>query len=160
MYLYLLGFLAIVSIYNHSYISHKYNQFTSLNQLVKSRYKNVFMIMYISCVIIAKMYWLRFLQWLNNSIVPIGKDKFTLSYVINNKTYTILIHKRKGPSRVMIVYDEQTNDVTELIAPYLGPNEDFHQDKFTPAFWHRDKLIFEIADGTRLTFDRDDIISV
>lgn len=152
--------MTMLSIYNRGYISHKYHEFTSLNRLVKSQYKNFFMIMYISFVIIAKMYWLQFLQWLNNSIVPLGKDRFALSYVINNRTYTILVYKRKGPRRVMIIYDEQENDVTELILPYLGPNEDFHQDKFTPAFWHRDKLIFEIADGTRLTFQRDDIISV
>lgn len=51
---------------------------------------------------------------------------YRVRYLLNDRVYTIVIKKKRGPPRVMYAMDDQGKDVTETVLGYLGPNEDFH----------------------------------
>lgn len=140
------------------YIKNKYSQFRDLNGLVATRYKNAFKIIWISLVMVAKMYWLRFLLWANSSIEHLDKKTSIISYVLNGKLYRIVVHQRRGPCSVLLVTDETNEDVTDAILPFLGPNDDWHKKEFTPSFWKKESLTFELASGEQITFSKDERI--
>ena len=49
--------------------------------------------------------------------------------------------------------------VSSVVFPYLGPEEDFHGKIYSPKFFKKDELIFELSDGTEKIFlMNDDII--
>ncbi len=150
MNLYFTGFLCFLYVLYtlkvHLIVKNKYEKFQDLNQFVSTRYKNKFRILYITFSIIGKMLWLKFLQWINNSVEHVDKH-YILSYVMNGKLYKKVLTFRKGPSLVLLVTDDKHEDVSEQIIPYLGPNDDWHGYPFTPSFFNKESLTFETSDG-------------
>lgn len=138
----------------------KYTQFRQLNKLVSTQYKTIGMILYVSVCMILKMYWMNFLQWSNNTIENIDKKTVVISYIINGKLYKLLVKHKKGPNSILLILDENNNDISDDIIPYLGPNENWHNNEFKPSFWNKDKIIFELSCGERKIFKRDEVIKL
>lgn len=138
----------------------KYQRFRSLNRIVETKYKGFFMVMWVSFSLIFKSLWLNFLQYTNNSIKQIDKNKFELSYVQKGLLYKIVLKTSRIPPKVLLIFDEAEDDVTDLVLPYLGPCFDCHGQKITPSFFNRKTLTFELTSGETMSFDENEEISL
>jgi hypothetical protein len=142
-------------------ITSKYNQFRELNELVSTQYKSPQMIFYVSLSMILKMYRMAFFQYLNNSIEYINKKKIIVSYIINGVIYKFVVNKRKGPSDILMIIDENRSDVTDEILPFYGPNQNWHGETFKPEFWKKEHLIFKFNNGEKdIIFYKNDNINI
>jgi hypothetical protein len=65
---------------------------------------------------------------------------------------------KKGPKNVLQVIDDNNEDITTLIVPYLGPAEDWHSSKFKPSFFNRKTLTFNLSSSDDITFTEDEEI--
>jgi len=141
-------------------IKEKYDSFRSLNKLMSTstKYKNICSIVYLSCKMIAKVYWLYFLQWCNNSIEK-TKSGYILSYAVGGNIYRIFLKHKRGPKPFLIVVDENDNDVTDEILQFLGPNQDWHGQKYCPENWNKKCLTFEMSDGEQKIFENQNFIN-
>ena len=83
---------------------------------------------------------------------------YLVSYVIDQTVYKMFVKKKKGPKKVLLIHDDQQSDVSELIFPYLGPNDNFHGIKYTPKFFNKKELIFEFSNGDERIFRNTDEI--
>lgn len=151
--------LGSFSFYKRKTIKKKWSQFREVNKLVKTHYKGCFKIFKISVSMIAKMYWINFIRWLEGSVEIVNNIPI-LSYSYNGRLYKLLMRGRKGPSPIIIVVDENGEDCSDLILPYFGPNYDWHGRTFTPEFWGKESLIFELASGSNLFFRKHDDIKI
>ena len=70
----------------------------------------------------------------------------------------MIVKCNRGPSKVLLVSDENEKDVSEYIGPYLGPEENFYGYIFTPKFWNKKELIFELSDGSEKIFSENQYI--
>ena len=138
----------------------KYHKFKKVNRLVSTNYKGFFKILFVSVWLITKALWINLLQYLNSTIVHIGGNKYLVKYIIKGKTYKMIVKLRRGPKRVMMVSDKNQEDVSHLIIPYLGPEEDFHGKTYTPTFFKKDELVFEMSNGSELIFGKSDSINL
>jgi len=138
----------------------RYRKFRSLNNLVSTRYKTIGMILWVSCCMVAKMYWMNFLHWANNSIEYIDNRTAIISYVLNGKLYRMVVKAKKGPTNILLVFDSEQNDVTEQVVPFIGPAQNWHGNEFTPSFWNKKSLTFELANGDNKTFYENEKIEI
>ena len=138
----------------------KVEKWKKLNQLVSSAYKGYFTIIWISLCMITKAFWINFLQYCNSSVVQLDKKTYEISYVINGKLHTILIKSKKGPRKVLLVSDETQSDISYLVEPYLGPEENFHGSKITPKFFKRKEIVLELSNGVEKIFKENDKIEI
>lgn len=154
----------IYSIDGHTIIKNtvqdKYRKFRQVNMLVQTQYKSACQIICVSIQLIAKMYWINFLQRHNNTVKRINRKTATITYVLDGRKYTMTVKPPRGPSPVLLVFDENENDVTDMITPFLGPNNNWHHHHYTPSFWDKNNLTFELYDGTEKTFSKDDVINL
>uniref|UniRef100_A0A6C0EQH5 Uncharacterized protein n=1 Tax=viral metagenome TaxID=1070528 RepID=A0A6C0EQH5_9ZZZZ len=144
----------------HTIVWKKWNDFRRVNALVETKYKTIGMIVWISIKMIAKMYWINFLQWANNTIHHRDKHTVEISYMHKGRMYTISITPHRGPPSVLLVTDENWEDVSDEVLPFLGAGEDWHGNEFTPSYWGKETLTFEMAmDGSK-TFSKDEVIKL
>jgi hypothetical protein len=136
----------------------KFQKFRQINKLVSINYKGYFKILWISLCMIRQALWISLLQYMNSSVIKLGGNKYVITYIINGKTYKMLIKSKRGPQKVLMVSDETQTDVSDLIFPYLGPCDNFHGDIFTPEFFGRKELIFDLSDGSEKIFLESDKI--
>lgn len=142
------------------HIVSKYRQFRELNKLVATTYKPFSQILWVSICMVAKMYWINFLQWSNNTICKIDAKTVVVSYVLNGRLYKLVVTPRKGPNNVLLVLDNDNNDISDLVLPYMGPNQDWHRKEFTPYFWNKKSITFELSTGEQKTFTEHDTIEL
>jgi hypothetical protein len=136
----------------------KWKKFRKINRLVSTNYKGFFTIIWISLYMVAQALWISFIQYANSTVVPVKGGKYKVIYVIKGKTYKMIVKPTRGPRKVMLVHDGNQEDVSYLIFPYLGPEENFHGEIYTPRFFEMDELVFELSDGTEKVFHKDDDI--
>jgi hypothetical protein len=162
MYFYLLTSLCIAGfgyLYKEKIIKN-YRDFRELNKFLETRHKGIGKILYVSIEIVCKKFWFEFLQKINNSIERIDKNTSVLTYNLDGRLYKIVLDHRKGPALVLLVTDENSEDVTTLVVPFIGPKRDWHKREFTPKFWGKKRLYFELSTGENKTFSEEDIIKL
>ena len=137
----------------------KYRKFRQLNKLVETKYKTIGMILWVSLCMIAKMWWLNFLHWANNTLEHVDKKTVVVSYMLNGKMYRIVTRPKRGPSEVLLIC-EGDEDVSDLVMPFMGPCDDWHGTPFTPSFWGKESLTFYLASGEQKTFTKDQEINL
>ena len=156
--MFFVGFIAVsllvVGVYRYL------EDFQKLTDLVSTQYKTKGKILCVSCQIVAKLFWLRFLQWANNSIEHRPDKTVVLSYVYKGKMHKVVSDCGRGPSKVLLVFDQNEDDVGHLVLPYLGPNQDWHGRYFQPSFWDRERLTFELSNGEQKTFQCNENIII
>ena len=139
-------------------IMDNYNKCKKLNNVVKTTTKgNRIKALGMTFKIISKMLWLMFLQWLNNSIEKIDRKTSVLTYVYAGRKYKLLIRPKRGPSPILQVSNEKSEDLTDEIMPYLGPKYNWHGDSFNPKFFGCESLTFECANGKSEIFKNEEI---
>jgi hypothetical protein len=154
-----LGFIYKIDGFNTAkeIIVDKYTRFRELNKLVKTQHDNPVTVLFVSIGMVAKMYWMNFIQWADNSLEKIDRKTVVISYIINGKLHKILVRVKKGPENIILVLDENDNDVSEEVIPYIGHNDGWN---LSPKFWKRNKLVFKLSNGDTKTFERDQVITV
>ena len=141
------------------YVIIKKEKLKSLYNLVATRHTSSIIITFISIEMLLQAFYQSLVQYLDNSIKKIGKNKYELKYVINGKIYKQIITPERGPQPVIFILNDNNEDVTEQILPYIGPNNDFHNQNFNPNFFGYTKLIFEMLNGeTRVFCNAETII--
>jgi len=139
----------------------RYNRFTKLNKFVSTQYKNRRCKTFcISCELVGKAMYLSFIQWLNNSVTQLDKNTYLVNYVLKNRLYTMVVKPCGGPTPVLLVTDEDGEDVTDRVVPYIGPKNDFHGEKLTPKFFNTIQLNFETSFGDTIIFNEPDILEI
>jgi len=121
-----------------------------------------------SCNVVMKTVWLNIVHKFMNNIEHIDKNTVAISYVLDGVLYKVVTRRRRGPPMVMMVLTSETTggsdtdgDVIEVsseIIPYMGPERNWHLRKFTPVFWGKENLTFEMTSGESRTFKRDEEI--
>ena len=111
-------------------------------------------------VILSRIFFIKCLQYLDPRVMNLGKNKFEIQYVLDNKLYKFQTKIKRGPSVVLQAIDEDYNDVTDLIKPWLGPNKDFHNNKYRPMDLDFKELTFQMATGESVMFEKSEIIEL
>jgi hypothetical protein len=141
-------------------ISIKKRKLKSLSKLVRTQYKNVFMIFWICICIISKSFYLSILQFINRSVICIEKNRYQINYVINGIQYSMIVHNKRGPPHLIQALDENDNDITDVIQAYAGPCEDFHRCLITPSEIGFEEVTLELSTGDEVTFSKDNVIKI
>lgn len=160
VYFYIFIVLCIYLLVTSKWVKEKYNKMSSLYQLVSTTHSGKLNILYVSGAILLKACYYFMLQKINKSVVKVDKNKYELTYFLNNKFYKINVYIKKGPKRVIQVYDNDLNDITDIMEPYLGPNEDFHKPTLTPESFNTESVTFNLADGTNISFYNKEYIQL
>jgi len=141
-------------------ITKNYNDFRELNSLVETRNKGFCKVLYVSMEMVCKKWWYDFAHWINNSIQRLDKHTSILTYHLDGRLYKIVLDHRKGPALVLLVTDENGDDVTDIVVPYLGPKRDWHKREFTSKFWGKKQLSFDLSTGENKTFVGEEVINL
>lgn len=90
----------------------------------------------------------------------ISKNKYKLTYYLNNKEYIIFINKKPGPNPIIqIIADNE--DKTSIISKILGPDLNFHNTPgCTPELLGFKSLTFNMTDGSTLEFKDKEPIKI
>jgi hypothetical protein len=139
-------------------VKNSYHNFQQLNKIVKKNHKGVGKVLCMAIEIIYKKCWFKFSHWINNTIERYDKNTSILTYYLDGRIYKIVLDHRKGPPLVLLVTDGDGEDVTTTVVPFLGPKRDWHKREFTPYFWEKSLLSFELSNGENKTFKNDEII--
>ena len=138
------------------FIQVKKDKLLSLKSLVSTQHKNTLKIFWVCLVMIFKTLYLQLLQQLNSTVRRIDKNTFEVSYVLNGVMHKILIKPKRGPKPIIDCVDENDNDLTLEILPYVGPEHNFHGSKLSPRFFGRQKLIMNLSNGEEREFNEHD----
>lgn len=139
----------------YEYISHKYHRLKRLYNLVSTRHKSSLMICIISVKMLLHAFYLNIIQYMNNSIIKLDKNTYILSYILHDNEYKMVIKIARGPSPILSIKNEDNKDLTDIILPYLGPKNDWHNNKFTPKFFNCKSLSFELLNGEIIKFHEE-----
>jgi hypothetical protein len=132
-------------------VMYRYNRWKSLNELVSKRQKNKFLIFVTSFKMIMQAFYISFLQYMNNTIRKLDHKTYEVTYVIDGKTYKMIVVPKRGPAPILQISNDEDEDVTEEILPYMGPQYDWHCKNITPRFFGYKSLTFQLCDGTEQT---------
>lgn len=133
----------------------RYNRWKELKELVATTEQNKILIMWISLKMVLNILYISILQYMNTTVRKIDRNVYELTYVINGKMYKMIIIPKRGPSPVLQISDDEQNDVTSQVLPYMGPQYDWHGKKLSPMFFHHKSLTFELDDGSEHTYEED-----
>ena len=136
----------------------QWNNFKRINTLVSTNYKGFFLVTWISVCMILQAMWISIFQYMNTTITPLEGGKYQVTYIIKGKTYKMVVKPIKGPKKVLLVSDNNQEDVSYKIIPYMGPEDNFHGKLYTPNFFNHTELIFEMSNGDEKIFKNDDDI--
>jgi phage anti-repressor protein len=142
---------------NHciSSITNKYKKFQSLNKLVSTQHTSMFSILRISVYILGQAIYYMVINDINRTVKKINKNQYEITYVVAGKVHKLISNIKRGPKKVLQIIDENNEDVTDEIEPYIGPSEDFHKTYVTPLTFKHKKLIFNTSSGNSLIFKED-----
>jgi hypothetical protein len=157
-YLLIAAAMAGIGYYYRKDIEKSYNDFRDLNSLVETRGGGTWHVLRVSVEMVFKKWWYELVHWMDNSIHHIDKHRSILTYHLNGRLYKIVLDHRKGPALVLLVTDENEEDVTDIVVPFLGPKRDWHKREFTPEFWGRKQLSFDLSTGENKTFLNQEVI--
>jgi hypothetical protein len=145
---------------NNQSVKTKWSKLCDLNHFIYSRYKSIPYSLFVTCKTVTQIYWFEFTQWLNNSVRRIDRNHSIVTYSLSGKLYSFVVRTKRGPTDILVIFDENNNDITDRIMPFYEPNHDWHKKDFTPAFWNLKQLIFELSTGEQKVFNTNDVIEL
>jgi hypothetical protein len=137
--------------------------------IIKSSYKRIgelrklkqkmnitvsFKMFFVLCWVLWTSFMLMLSQWLNKNIEQIGKNKYLVTFVIGGKKYSTIIKHEIGPSPILQVVDNNDNDITQIVEPYLL----FNSTEITPGEIGYDNISIMNHDGTDVEYNKNDTI--
>ena len=114
----------------------------------------------VSFCIVVKVLWMYIVQYLNSTVLLAEKNKYIITYVIKGKIYKMIVSPNRGPPKVLFIYDEKREDVSHLVFPYIGLEETVNSVLFTPKFFNRKELVFELSIGGEKIFRENEKIII
>lgn len=138
-------------------VSDRIHRFRKLNNFVRGRYNNRCRALCISVELVCKALYLTLIQWLNNSVTQIDKNKYTVSYVVNGRKYTMIVSPPRGPCPILLAMDENGDDISDRVIPCIGPK---HDCVLTPEFFGMEQLTLETSFGETMVVGRNEEIKV
>ena len=106
------------------------------------------------CWLLWTWMWMFISQWLNNTVIMIGKNRYIVTFTIGGKRYSTIIKHKIGPSPILQVIDDNENDITTEMEPYLI----FEPDVITPGdLGYRDITILS-QDGSDTEIKKNDTL--
>jgi len=161
MYSYLMYLSIIIgTYYSRDSLALHWNKWRRVNNLVSRNTQNKILIIWYSLVMIAKVIWISILQYTNNTVTCVGKNKYEISYVINRKLYKFHTQVKRGPVPILQIIDHDDNDVTRIVLPYMGPKFNGHTIASTPDILGYRSLSFELSNGESYTCNGDNDITI
>ncbi len=135
-----------------SEISFRYQRWKNLNSLVSTQHRTAWTVFYHSLRLLCRVLYLSFLQYMNSTIVKIARNKYLIKYVISGKEYIMIVTPVRGPSPILQVINDNEEDITTEVLPYLGPCYDWHGTPidFSSTF-KSEKLTFNLSSGNITT---------
>lgn len=138
--------------------SKEISRFNSLRTLISTTEKRSGMVYWISIKMIFKLSYNKLrCCFITSPVKKVGNNTYEVSYEINNICYKMLVQPFRGPRPVMQITDDNSNDITEHILPYMGPRYDWHcfRDNNTlfnpPSYFNHEYMTFEMSDCTTQT---------
>ena len=110
--------------------------------------------------IFIQLFYISFIQKITKNIQKIDKNSYELSYIINNKLYKLKLKIQKGPSPILQIINNDDDDITYKILPYLGPDYNLNGIKYTPRDFDTQELTYNLINGKTMTFKKNDIIEL
>lgn len=154
-YFFLLGVLSFALVYtNVDSIMVRYHKLKSLYSLVSTHHKQIRYVIWAMLCIIAKTFYLSIVQYFNNTLVQKDKNTFELTYTLGGSVYKLIVRVKRGPKKLIYAFNQDSQDVTEILQMYLGPNDDFHHGKFTPDYFGFETITVNLSDGEEKSFTR------
>ena len=99
-----------------------------------------------------------------NNVKRIDNKTFEITYYINKIKYVLVTRIKRGPNSINRISDENDEDITNLVLPYLGPNIDCHHNsnkRITPNFFGKKQLYFSLDnDISPIFFNQEENISL
>lgn len=141
-------------------ISKYYRRIKFLNSVIPMNYSDFCYFCWYAVVMFFKVMYVNFIQYMNNSVRIVGKNTYEISYIINGKLYKMIVNVQRGPSPVLQISDENLEDITDEILPYLGPSNNWHERKFCSIDFDKKSLTFELSNGEERTFEEEEIIDL
>ena len=79
---------------------------------------------------------------------------YDLEYFYLGRRFIYRCSIKRGPPNVVCILNDAGDDITDKVAPYLGPNEDFHANPYTitPSDFNED--VFDIVTYTDKRFTK------
>lgn len=145
-------------IHTRNYLVSKYDEIKRLKTFISSSSKSDIETFCKMIKIIMQILYISLIQYLNTTVVKIDNKTYILSYVIEGKLYKMRIICRRGPRRVLQISDENMNNVTDEITPFMGTQFDWNKIEYTPESFNHDSLTFELSDGLEYTFEKNNVI--
>lgn len=131
----------------YNYLNDNYSRWQRLTQLVATRESNIVRIYMISMQMVMSNLYLSLIQYMNNSVKKINSNTYEVSYIVNGHKYKMLVPHKRGCQYVSRISNENGDDVTDIIRPYMGPKHDWHGNIYKPVDFGSAELIFEFVDG-------------
>jgi len=89
-----------------------------------------------------------------------NKKYIKISYKYKDKAYYYLLKVPRGVAPLKSITDENSNDISDIIGPYLGPNLDCHNSDIYPRdFGYNQVKITTVFDKV-IVFDEDQKIEL
>lgn len=160
MYNYIVYFGIIYYMYySRNNIHKKWLKWLQLNKLFSEKTNNIFLIQWYSLKMTSKILWVSIIQYLNNTVVCVDKNKYEVSYVIKGKLYKFYTITNRGPTPILKIMNNDIN-VTNLVVPYLGPKFKGHNIDLSPQLLGYSSLTFQMKDDKIYKYSEDDIIKL
>jgi len=142
----------------HAFTQDVFHRWNNLNNLTRTSMPMAgkLEVARVSAQILWKATYSGAIQTMNNSVRAIGKNTYEVTYSIRGRLYKIVVQTKPGPDSVLQVINDQDEDVTDLVRPYLGPECDWHGNHgFSPTFFGHKELTFNMDDGSVVTYDQN-----
>jgi hypothetical protein len=158
MYYYYLALVALTTSIIPFYLFHSNkDKINELYNSVKLQHKTVPKSLFHTTKIIIQSYTNSLFDKKDHAKIKIDKDKIIISYFFKNKKYKIPINSRKKPNNIISIKNENDEDITDYILPFMGPSLDFHNQSIKPIDLNLNKMIINTITG-QLIFNSNDYI--
>ncbi len=106
--------------------------------------------------LIITAYWRKYFPPKEN-VKVISRSKIEVSYKFRDTEYRFRTSIKRGALEDVHFLDENGDDVTSALSPYVGPGQDFHAIKYTPSdFGYKSiKVIKEDSEPVTFTEHED-----
>ena len=96
-------------------------------------------------------------QKFNKSVIKLDSKTYQINYAINGRMYKLLVKQKRGPKPVLLISDEEMNDVTDEIIPFMGPSYDWYgKEKPDLKSLKKKSLVLQMTNGDEITFETED----
>tara|TARA_B110000211_G_C14081627_1_gene554830 strand:+ start:266 stop:664 length:399 start_codon:yes stop_codon:yes gene_type:complete len=111
--------------------------------------------------LVIKTIKVKFYQKINKiNIKKIDNKRYEMSYVLNGKLYSMIIKEKRGPITYLQISNDESDDVTDIVSKYYGPERNWHNNELTPEFFGFEELTFEMKTGESINFKKEDVVKI